>query len=124
MALGSFSTRPRVRSSPTVRPACVRASHLRSYPARPGTATLPVAVCVSRVNDYQRSYLFYDKPMGTADAGASTVGGLPKAKLLCSVDHQAVGFAQSNVGSHPCTVPGTVLPTGCARGGAPCPCPR
>lgn len=84
-------------SLPAPHPRC-------SYPA-PDPAAVAVAVCVSKISDYQFSYLFYDKPVGPAD-GASTRGGLPKAKLLASIDALATGFAQSNVGPHPCTVPG------------------
>jgi hypothetical protein len=79
-----------------------------SYPPVEGSADVAVAACISKVNDYQYSYLIYDKPKGPSD-GASTRGGLPKAKLLASIDAACTGFAQSNVGPHPCTVPGSLV---------------
>ena len=76
----------------------------RSYPST-DPASVSVAVCISKVTDYQFSHLFYDKPVGPA-GGASTRGGLPKSKLLASIDALCTGFAQCNMGPHPCTVPG------------------
>jgi hypothetical protein len=80
-----------------------------SYPSAEGQASPPVAVCISKASEYQKSHYFYDRPRG-ADDGASTCGGLPKSLLIASFESPLVGFAHNNTGAHPCIVPGIDCP--------------